>query len=129
VNRLLDAIDGWAEVHDVEGEVNPPQRFAPTEVEESPCLTLDLGCGTIGTVIWGTGYRPDYAWLHVPALDRKGRIRHDGGVVCSPGLYVMGLQFLRRRKSALIDGAADDARDLSEHLAAYLGGRIPSVVN
>jgi putative flavoprotein involved in K+ transport len=32
----------------------------------------------------------------------------------------MGMQFLRRRKSALIDGAADDAHDLSVHLAAYL---------
>ena len=42
-------------------------------------------------------------------LDRKGRIRHDGGVVDSPGLYVMGLQFLRRRKSALIDGQPDSA--------------------
>jgi putative flavoprotein involved in K+ transport len=56
-------------------------------------------------------------------LDRKGEIRHDGGVVASPGLYVMGLPFLRRRKSALIDGAGADARDLGEHLVAYLHGR------
>jgi putative flavoprotein involved in K+ transport len=47
-------------------------------------------------------------------------IRHDGGVVSSPGVYLMGAPFLRRRKSTLIDGAADDARDLSTHLAAYL---------
>ncbi len=57
-------------------------------------------------------------------LDRKGRIRHDGGVVASPGLYLMGMPFLRRRKSTLIDGAGDDARDLSRHLAAYLDGRL-----
>ena len=56
-------------------------------------------------------------------LDRKGRIRHDGGVVESPGMYLMGLQFLRRRKSALIDGAGDDARDLSAHIASFLGGQ------
>ena len=60
--------------------------------------------------------------MEVPVLDRKGRIRHDDGVVAAPGLYVMGLQFLRRRKSALIDGAGDDARDLSAHLASYLDG-------
>lgn len=53
--------------------------------------------------------------------DRKGRIRHDGGVVDSPGMYLTGLQFMRRRKSALIDGAGSDARDLSAHLASYLG--------
>ena len=60
-------------------------------------------------------------------LDRKGRIRHDGGVVEAPGLYLMGMQFLRRRKSALIDGAGDDARDLSDHLVRYLdGGAVPA---
>jgi putative flavoprotein involved in K+ transport len=73
-------------------------------------------------VIWATGFRPDYSWLDVPVIDRKGRIRHDGGVVDSPGLYLMGIQFLRRRKSALIDGAGDDARELSAHLASYLEG-------
>jgi putative flavoprotein involved in K+ transport len=39
----------------------------------------------------------------------------------------MGLPFLRRRKSSLIDGAGDDARDLSAHLAAHLGARSDDV--
>ena len=47
---------------------------------------------------------------------------HDGGVVASPGLYVMGLPFLRRRKSTLIDGAGTDAVDLADHLVRHLGG-------
>ena len=51
-----------------------------------------------------------------------------GGIVESPGLYLMGMQFLRKRKSALIDGAGDDARDLSEHLAGFLDGRAVSHV-
>ena len=121
MNRLLDTIDAWAKENGIDGEVDPPRRFAPTAVEESPPLALDLG--GIKTVIWATGFRPDYTWLHAPVLDRRGRIRHDGGVASSPGLYVMGLQFLRRRKSALIDGAAPDARDLSEHLKSYLDDR------
>jgi putative flavoprotein involved in K+ transport len=74
--------------------------------------------------VWATGLRPDYSWLDVPVLDRKGRIRHDGGVVVdAPGMYLMGIPFLRRRKSSLIDGAADDARDLSDHLVRYLDHR------
>ncbi|MGE0119092.1 MAG: NAD(P)-binding domain-containing protein [Dongiaceae bacterium] len=120
MNRLLDTIDAWATANGLDGEVAPPHRLPPTAVEDSPPLALDLA--RIGTVIWATGFRPDYSWLQVPVLDRKGRLRHDGGVTPSPGLYVMGLQFLRRRKSALIDGAGDDARDLSAHLAAYLDG-------
>ena len=86
----------------------------------SPLLELDLASGEIKTVLWATGYRPDYSWLAVPVVDRKGQIRHDGGVTDAPRLYVMGLQFLRRRKSAFIDGAAADAADLSAHLERQL---------
>ena len=71
--------------------------------------------------MWATGSRPDYSWLEVPVLDRKGQLRHDGGVVTRPGLYAIGLTLLRRRKSSFIHGAEDDARDLTDHLAAYVG--------
>jgi putative flavoprotein involved in K+ transport len=123
MNRLLDRIDEWATDKGLDGEVEAPQRFEPTRVEKSPSLGLDLSNGAIRTIIWATGYRPDHSWLDVPVFDRKSRIRHDGGVVEAPGMYLMGLPFLRRRKSTLIDGAGDDARDLSEHLVAYLGGK------
>jgi putative flavoprotein involved in K+ transport len=56
----------------------------------------------------------------VPVLDRKGRLRHDQGVVDAPGLYALGLTFLRRRKSSFIHGAEDDVRDLGVHLHGYL---------
>ena len=125
MNRLLDLIDEWATENGLDGEVEAPHRLPPTEVEAAPPLGMDLTDGKIRTILWATGYRPDYSWLEVPVLDRKGLIRHDGGVVESPGMYLMGLQFLRRRKSALIDGAGDDARDLSTHLAAYLDGGGP----
>jgi putative flavoprotein involved in K+ transport len=120
MNRLLDTIDQWACDNGLNGEIEAPTRLAPTYVEDSPPLGLDFASGEIKTILWATGYRPDYSWLHVPVLDRKGHIRHDGGITPSPGLYLMGMQFLRRRKSALIDGAGDDARDLSAHVAAYL---------
>ncbi len=124
MGRLLDTIDEWATDNGLDGEIEAPHRLPPTEVPDSPPLGMDLTSGDIRTIVWATGYRPDYSWLDVPVLDRKGRIRHDGGVVESaPGMYLMGLQFLRRRKSALIDGAGDDARDLSFHLAAHLDGR------
>jgi putative flavoprotein involved in K+ transport len=122
MNRLLDRIDEWAASSGIDGDVPPPHRFEPTAVEASPPLGMDLRKGEIRTIIWATGFRPDTSWLHVPVFDRKGRIRHDGGVVESPGLYLMGMPFLRRRKSSLIDGAGDDARDLSDHLALYLDG-------
>jgi putative flavoprotein involved in K+ transport len=117
--RLLDTIDRWATANGLDG-IEPPHRFAPTRVPKAPPLALDLVCSGIRTIIWATGFRPDYGWLDVPVLDRKGQIRHDGGITASPGMYLMGMPFLRRRKSALIDGAGDDARDLSDHLLASL---------
>jgi putative flavoprotein involved in K+ transport len=97
-------------------------------VEESPPLLQNLASGKIGTLIWATGFRPDYSWLDVPVLDHKGQVRHDGGVVDAPGMYLLGMPFLRRRKSSLIDGVGDDARDLSAHLACYLRGRVVTIV-
>ncbi len=123
LGRLLDTIDDWATTQGLDDQFESPHRFRPTAVESDPPLGLDLRSGEIRTIIWATGYRPDYSWLDVPVLDRKGLVRHDGGVVESPGMYLMGMPFLRRRKSTLIDGANDDARDLSAHLVAHLDGR------
>ena len=126
MNRLLDTIDEWASENGLDGETDPPHRFEATRVEELPPLAMDLTNGAIRTIIWATGFRPDFSWLDVPVCDHKGRIRHDGGITEAPGLYLMGMQFLRRRKSALIDGAGEDANELSDHLASYLGGTIES---
>jgi putative flavoprotein involved in K+ transport len=125
MNRLLHLIDEWARAKGFD-DTEPPHRLPPTHVEKVPPLSLDLTSGEIKTIIWATGYRPDYSWLDVPVFDRKGMIRHDGGVVSSPGMYLMGTPFLRRRKSTLIDGAGDDARDLSDHLVSYLRSRVSS---
>jgi len=119
LGRLLDTIDAWATEAGRDG-LDPPQRFAATDVPVPPKLALDLRCGEIQTIIWATGFRPDLSWLPAPIFDRKGRVRHDGGVTASPGLYLMGMPFLRRRKSTLIDGAAADAADLTDHLVRNL---------
>ncbi|WP_375688634.1 NAD(P)-binding domain-containing protein [Pseudooceanicola sp. LIPI14-2-Ac024] len=102
MNRLLDALDTWAEASGPAG-LPPPERFAPTRVPPLPRLSLDLRSGRIATVLWATGFRPDHRWIDLPVFDRKGRLVHDNGAV-APGLHVLGLPFMRRRNSALIDG-------------------------
>jgi putative flavoprotein involved in K+ transport len=118
MNRLLDAIDQWVLGNPV--LCDAPERFDTTRVDASPALLLDLSRNNIRTVIWATGFRPDYSWLDLPVVDHKGRIRHDGGVVDAPGVYVLGLPVLRRRKSSYIHGIEDDARDITQHLVSYL---------
>jgi putative flavoprotein involved in K+ transport len=120
MDRLLETFDTWARDGHQDDEVGaPPERFEPTRVPSSR-LHLDLASGEIRTIVWATGFRPDYAWLDVPVVDRKGHLRHEGGVVDAPGLYAIGLPVLRRRKSTFIHGAEDDARDIVAHLAGYL---------
>jgi putative flavoprotein involved in K+ transport len=114
LERLLDAFDEWAA--DGRGE-----RSEPTRVPSRSRLQIDLNRGEIATVVWATGFRPEYGWLDVAVVDDKGQLRHDGGVVDSPGLYALGLPVLRRRKSTFIYGIDDDAREVVDHLAGHLG--------
>jgi putative flavoprotein involved in K+ transport len=70
--------------------------------------------------VWATGHRPRYPWLDPALLDHRGALRHHGGVLEMPGMYVLGLPFTRRRGSNLLAGVGADARLLSEHLVEQL---------
>ena len=89
-----------------------------------PTLEIDLRRAGIATVLFATGYRPDYTWLDLPVLDRRGRIVHDGGVITgAPGCFVVGLNLLRRRRSSYINGASGDSADIARLLHRHLDGR------
>jgi putative flavoprotein involved in K+ transport len=126
MNRLLDTFDEWALTSGRDAEFGAPEprgsgARTPTVAPDSARLQIDLRSGEIRSVVWATGFLPDYGWLDVPVVDEKGRLRHDGGVVTdSPGLYALGLPVLRRRKSTFIHGIEDDAREVIDHLAGYL---------
>lgn len=115
--RLLDSIDEFATENGLDSELSDPERPAPTDVPMPP---TELALADFKTVIWATGFAPNYPWLDQHLLDRKGAIKHDGGVMTHPGMYVLGLPFGRRRKSSFLDGVGPDAKDLSAHLVGYL---------
>lgn len=121
--RLLDAIDDYATSHGLDAEIDEIDRPAPTRLE-SPVNVIDLD--SIRTVIWATGFRPNYPWLDQSMLDARGAVKHDGGVMETPGMYVLGLPFGRRRKSSFIDGVGPDAIELSAHLASHLDANVTS---
>ena len=126
LERLLDTFDEWSRARGHDGDVGPSERFEPTRVPEKSRLDIDLNRGEIRSIVWATGFRPEYGWLQVPVVDHKGQLRHEGGVVESPGLYAIGLPVLRRRKSTFILGAEDDARAIVSHLKSYLDGAVPA---
>jgi putative flavoprotein involved in K+ transport len=122
MRRLLRSIDDFAEETGIAGSADP-HPIAATEVPERPVLSLDLTRGEVRTVVWATGFRPDFKWLELPVFDRKGRIIHDEGRVAE-GLYVIGLPFLRKRKSMLIDGVGGDATALADQIARSIHRKV-----
>jgi len=125
LNRLLDRFDEWERRADA-GLDEPSQRFERTRAGAAATLEVDLRRRNIGTIIWATGFRPDHSWLDVPVLDHKGRVRHDGGVVNgAPGMYLLGGNLLRTRRSSYIAGAAHDTNVLADHLHRHLSPAKP----
>jgi putative flavoprotein involved in K+ transport len=114
LRRIDEFIDATGEPAEPNGDGFVPNWPA------SMCVTpemLDLRAERIRSVLWATGFQRSYPWLKVPVLDAAGEIRHVGGVTPIPGLYVLGMHFQRRRKSAFIDGVGADAAEIAEHLS------------
>jgi len=113
--QLRDHFRQFAETKGLEfpDDLDPEPFFAPG-IE-----SVDLG--TFGTVIITGGFRPDYlSWLPWPeAFDESGfPIQTEGASAVLPGLYFVGLHFMRTRKSALLCGVGEDADVVASQIAA-----------
>lgn len=76
----------------------------------------------VASVIWCTGYRPDYSWIDLPVVDQTGWPIQERGVVdAAPGLYVLGVPFLHGFTSMLVFGAGADAAYVVEHIRDSVG--------
>lgn len=114
---LLERIDRYVRRRGLEGSVAERDHFRPVPLVDAP-ESIDLAAEGIGTVLWATGFRRSYPWLRVPVLDARGEIRHREGVTDLDGLYVIGLNFLKRRSSSFLAGIGADAEELADHLTA-----------
>jgi putative flavoprotein involved in K+ transport len=114
--RLLGRVDDFIQTTGT--PAGPAQPFEPFIWPNPAPESLDLRAEQIRTVLWATGFRRAYPWLHVPVIGRDGEIRHERGVTAAGGLYVLGMHFQRRRKSGFIDGVGSDAAELADHIAA-----------
>lgn len=124
LRALLDRLDAHIRGRGLDAPARGP--LLPVGAPPAPGR-LDLRAEGIRTVLWATGHRRDYGWLHAPVLDACGEIRHAGGITPAPGLYVLGLRFLRRRNSNFLDGVGADAIALAAHLERSLPRRLHAV--
>ncbi|HEY6685775.1 MAG TPA: hypothetical protein VI094_06140, partial [Propionibacteriaceae bacterium] len=97
-------------------------RFRPRLVEADG-RTVRFADGStlaaVGVVVWATGYRSDYAWIHIPGAVENGRVVHRRGVTEVPGLYFLGLSWQHTRGSALLGFVNHDAAYLADQIAAH----------
>jgi pyridine nucleotide-disulfide oxidoreductase len=77
---------------------------------------LDVANEGIGTLIWTTGYRPDYDWVKFPIFDEMGFPLQTDGRAEVPGLYFVGVHYLRKLKSSILYGVGEDAELVAEHI-------------
>jgi putative flavoprotein involved in K+ transport len=95
-------------------------RFRPRLVDAERNLVrfADGGTVQIRTVIWSTGFRSDYSWIHIPGVVTDGKVAHRRGVTEVPGLYFLGLSWQHTRGSALLGFVHNDAAYLADRIAA-----------
>lgn len=98
------------------------ERVPPTiGVRDGRPLLADGRTPDVAAVLWCTGLRFDYRWIHLPVFDHDGMPRHRRGVVEDPdgrGLYFVGLPFQSSLSSGLIHGTVRDAAHVATHLLA-----------
>lgn len=71
----------------------------------------------VRTVLWCTGFRPDFGWIRLPVFGPDGYPLHRRGIVAgAPGLGFVGLRYQYRVGSSLLGGVGEDA----EHVVRQL---------
>jgi putative flavoprotein involved in K+ transport len=115
MRRLLVEIDAHVDASGLTAEVLDPDP--PPSVDVSGQLDrVELDDRGITSVLWATGHRRSYPWLHLPVLDAAGEIRQCRGRTPVPGLYVLGQRFQHQRSSNFIDGVGRDAAAVADDL-------------
>ena len=113
--RLADLIKG-SHAYCVANGLTPPPVELPPALRIKTRAQLDVTKDGVGAVIWTSGYRPDYGWVKLPVFDEMGFPVQTDGRTNVPGLYFMGVHFLRKAKSSILYGAGEDAEIVARHI-------------
>jgi putative flavoprotein involved in K+ transport len=105
---------------DVPRDDRHPVRFDPPEIE-----ALDLEAAGITSVLWTTGYRPDFGWIDLPIHDEVGFPKQRRGVTDVPGLYFLGLLWQHTQASATLLGPTLDAPYLLDAMGVPTAEPLP----
>jgi putative flavoprotein involved in K+ transport len=96
-----------------------------TGVRDGHPLLADGRVLDVTNVIWCTGFRPDYSWIHLPVLGDTEPLHHRGIVASEPGLYFVGLFFLYAMSSGFLRGVSRDAEHVVKHIVTRTRRNVP----
>jgi putative flavoprotein involved in K+ transport len=96
----------------------PPDEPAQVAYESPEVVELDLAAEGIATVLWTSGYRPEFGWIHADVLDEWGLPRQDHGLTDVPGLAFIGTPWMVDMGSANLVAVERDATTLVDRLVA-----------
>jgi putative flavoprotein involved in K+ transport len=115
---VLDTADAFALKNGLDLPLDPDSRVISSDPPcvTDPIRTLNLEDEGIASIIWATGYQPDFGWIKMDVFHDNGRPIHNRGVSVIPGLYFLGLPWLSRRASSFIWGVWTDAEFLAQHI-------------
>ncbi len=123
---LRETVDAFIERNGIEAplpsvaELDGEPREGDGPVPSRPFI--NLRDENVASIVWATGFSYDFSWIDFPVRDEMGYPVTDRGAASVPGLYFMGLNWMVKRKSGLLYGVADDARQVAAHIAGYLAG-------
>ena len=98
------------------GGMPSPRYDIPDPFRIETRAELDITSDGIGSVIWTSGYRPDYRWVKFPVCDDMGFPITSDGHSQVPGLYFVGVHWMRKAKSAILYGVGEDAEVVSRQV-------------
>ncbi len=113
--RLSD-LSKFIDAYCVASGITQPTVDVPPPLRIDTRTELDIAQEGIGTVIWTSGYRPDYGWVKFPVFDDMGFPVQTDGRTKVPGLYFMGVHWMRKNSSAILYGVGEDAEVVSRHI-------------
>lgn len=115
---FLDQCDDYVSQNGLDFPQEPEARvLGPTpECVSNPIEHVNLAEAGIKTIIWATGYKPDFSWLDVDTFENDGSPKHIRGVSSVPGVYFLGLPWLMSRGSSFIYGVWHDAKHVADHI-------------
>jgi putative flavoprotein involved in K+ transport len=110
----LAEVDEFIAKNGLDAPESDPQTFIWQPTPEP--ATLDLKRAGIGSVVYGTGFHPDFRWIDLPLFDDRGYPRYERGITEVPGFYFVGLHWMHTLGSGLFYGVGRDAEYVVDHL-------------